>query len=89
MTTIIKQMTPNYITFEVDSDSRNLKHEIIFNRITREWSCTCEDFFYRKRMCKHTRQCKELLNSLIFECNTSNKIYKGETLKPTEIGIKI
>jgi hypothetical protein len=87
MTTTIKEMTPQYITFEVDSHSRDLKHEIIFNRITREWSCTCEDYWYRKRACKHTRECKALLNSLIFECSSS-KAYKGETLTTEEIKAK-
>lgn len=77
----IKSMTNEYIVFNVESSSRPLTHEVIFNRLTREWSCTCEDYFYRKRACKHTKQCKALLNSLVFECS-SNKAFKhhGETV---------
>ena len=87
MNALIKEMTNDYIIFNVTSETRDLTHELIFNRNTREWSCSCEDFTYRKRMCKHTRVCKQLLNSLIFECS-SNIIYAGETLTGNMISAK-
>ena len=75
----IKSCTDEYIAFNVKSTSRDLTHEVIFNRRTGEWSCTCEDYWYRKRACKHTRMCKSLINALVFEVSSS-KAYVGETI---------
>lgn len=85
LTMKIKEMTKEYVTFEIESSSRNLKHEVIFNRKTQEWSCTCEDYHYRKRACKHTRQARELLNDLLIELSCSNRAYVGEVLTSEQI----
>lgn len=73
------KVTKKYIYFYVKSHSRDIEHEVIFNRITGEWSCTCEDYWYRKHVCKHVSDCRNILNALIFECS-SNKAYSGETI---------
>ena len=73
-------MNKEYIIFEIESQSRNLKHEVIFNRLTGEWSCTCEDYWYRKRACKHTNIAKEFLQDLLIELCYGNDVYIGETL---------
>lgn len=88
MTTKIKYSNENYIIFEVKSNTRNKRYEVIFNRETGEWSCECEDYWYRKRTCKHTKECKSLLNTLIFECSSSKAFqHEGETLTSDEIRI--
>ena len=85
MTTTIKQSNNQYIIFEVESHSRDLNHEVIFNRRTGEWSCTCEDYWYRKRACKHTIECKALINSLVFECSSTKAFkHQGETISVNE-----
>lgn len=84
----IKSCTDEYIIFNVKSTSRDLIHEVIFNRLTSEWSCECEDYYYRKRACKHTRMCKNLLNSLVFECS-STRAYTGITTSQAEIEAEI
>ena len=85
LTMKIKEMTKEYVTFEIESSSRNIAHEVIFNRKTQEWSCTCEDYHYRKRACKHTRQARELLNDLLIELSCSNRVYVGEVLTSEQI----
>ena len=82
--TRLVKATDEYLVFEVPS-SRGGTHEVIFNRKTQEWSCTCEDYWYRKRACKHTRQAKEFLQDLMFEVVLTHKAYVGETLTPIEI----
>lgn len=83
-TTKLVAMTEEYITFSVPS-SRGGNHEVVFNRKTQEWSCTCEDYWYRKRNCKHTRMAKEFLQDLYLEVFAGNETYVGETitLNPT------
>ena len=86
MNVTIKTQTQEYITFDVESESRNgLNHEVVFNRVTGEFSCRCEDFFYRKRECKHIRACKNFINELMIEMISSHEIFTGETLTTEEI----
>jgi len=89
----IKNISKKYILFEVES-SRGGTHDVIFNRGTHEWSCTCEDYFYRKRVCKHCYQAKSYLMKLLFKLTEINvemnndkldKVYSGTTLTPQEI----
>ena len=89
MTAIIKKSTKNFIIFEVQSHSRNLTHEVIFNRKTGEWSCECEDYWYRKRACKHTQECRALINSLVFECSSTKAFkHEGKTLTSAELTLE-
>lgn len=92
MTKIVK-ITEKYILFEVES-SRGGTHDVIFDRQTHEWSCTCEDYWYRKRVCKHCYKAKsyfvKLLNSLCelnveINNNRFDKVYDGETINAMEI----
>lgn len=82
--TELVKMTSEYIYFKVPS-SRGGTHDVIYNRKTQEWSCTCEDYWYRKRVCKHTRMAKEFLQDLLFEVGLTHKAYIGETLAPMQI----
>ena len=83
MNPTIKQITNEYIVFEIPS-SRGGMHDVIFNRLTQEWSCTCEDYWYRKRACKHTREARKFLELLSIECDT-NDVYVGETIVPSQV----
>ena len=80
----ITEITNNYIIFEVESHSRELTHTVIFNRLTGEWSCTCEDYWYRKRQCKHMKECKKFIALLNLEC-ISDEVYVGQTVEPSEV----
>ena len=44
--------------------SRGGEHTVRYNRNTNKWTCTCEDYFYRERFCKHMKQAKEYLETL-------------------------
>ena len=82
--TELVKMTEEYILFKVPS-SRGGTHDVIYNRTTQEWSCTCEDYWYRKRACKHTDMAKEFLQDLLFEVGLTHKAYIGTTLSRAEI----
>ena len=79
----IFSITKNYITFKVES-SRGGTHDVIYDRRNMQWSCTCEDYWYRKRQCKHCKEAIRFLNEISFELNNSNIAYVGETITPIE-----
>lgn len=81
--TQLTKITDTYLVFSVPS-SRGGTHDVLFNRVTQEWSCTCEDYWYRKRACKHTRMAKEFLENLNSICSTNN-VYVGQTVDAVEI----
>ena len=86
----IIEQNENYITFNVESESREgLSHEVLFNRLTGEYSCRCEDFFYRKRECKHIRECKNFINQLMIEMISSHEIFTGETLTTEDVKVQV
>ena len=66
----LKSISKEVIVVEVPS-SRDGTHQVVFNKVTGEASCTCEDFFYRNRLCKHIKQAQEFLDELgiICECD--------------------
>ena len=45
------------------------------------WICTCEDFYFRKRECKHIKQVKkelrEQVNRALFDDNTCYEALEG------------
>ena len=59
----IIKLTEKCIEITVPS-SRGGEHTVKYNRVTNKWSCTCEDYFYRERFCKHMQQAKEYLETL-------------------------
>lgn len=71
----LKQITTEVIVVEVPS-SRDGNHQVVFNKITGEISCTCEDFFYRKRLCKHIHQARKFLLELGIACDC-DKVFEG------------
>ena len=72
----LKSITKEVIVVEVPS-SRDGNHEVIFNKVTGEISCTCEDFFYRKRLCKHIHQARKFLIELGITCDC-DKVFEGK-----------
>ena len=50
----IKESTDETICFEVLSSSRNIIHDVCFDK-DNGWICTCEQYYYRKKPCKHMR----------------------------------
>lgn len=35
-------------------------YDVMYDKF-HHWLCTCPDYYYRKRFCKHMRECAELL----------------------------
>ena len=84
MTVKINSITDKYICFIVSS-SRGGMHDIIYDRLNMQWSCTCEDYWYRKRTCKHCKEAIQFLKDLAFEIGISTMPYVGDTTTPYEI----
>ena len=59
----INKLTEKCIELSVPS-SRGGEHTVRYNRTTNKWTCTCEDYFYRERFCKHMQQAKDYLESI-------------------------
>jgi hypothetical protein len=55
--------------FEIQGDS-GYTHTTAFDR-DGGWWCTCEDYFFRKRFCKHVDACSNLSKT------TSREVYTG------------
>ena len=54
----LTESTDETLTFEVKSESRNEIHNVYFD-INNGWLCTCEQYYYRHKPCKHMRQAQE------------------------------
>ena len=57
----------------VRSDSSDFIHTTAWNS-NLGWWCTCEDYYYRKRFCKHMKQAKDyvtekglIVNEVVFK----------------------
>ena len=59
----INKLTETCIELTVPS-SRGGDHTVKYNRVTEKWTCTCEDYFFRERFCKHMKLAKEHLENL-------------------------
>ena len=53
------------IVFTVQSSSRKKgeTHDVYFD-VDNGWVCTCEQFYYRKKYCKHMKMAKEYFNNI-------------------------
>ena len=50
--------TDETLVFEVRSKSRNITHDVYFD-IDNGWVCTCEQYYYRRKPCKHMKLAQE------------------------------
>ncbi|MBO6274812.1 MAG: hypothetical protein J6M91_04620 [Methanobrevibacter sp.] len=47
--------------FEVTSFTDNsIKYDVMYD-VDHRWLCTCPDYYFRKRFCKHMRECAEMM----------------------------
>ena len=76
-------LTGNIVTVEVPS-SRGGNHKVQYNIETDEYCCTCEDFFYRERVCKHIREAKEFIEQTL-SIETSDNVVTSSTEDNTVI----
>lgn len=44
------------LKFKIESESRKIFHEVIYDRINKTISCSCEDHKFRKNKCKHMKK---------------------------------
>ena len=63
MNITITKLTETCIELTVPS-SRGGEHIVKYNRVTNKFTCTCEDYFYRERFCKHMRLAKAHLEDV-------------------------
>ena len=49
------------IFLEVSSSDGTRTYDVMYD-VDHHWLCTCPDYYYRKRFCKHMRACAEMLN---------------------------
>lgn len=49
------------IFLEVLSSDGTRTYDVMYD-VDHHWLCTCPDYYYRKRFCKHMRVCAEMLN---------------------------
>ena len=58
------------VFLEVQSSSdKNIWYDVMYD-IDHHWLCTCPDYYYRKKFCKHMKACAELLgvtDTTVFE----------------------
>ena len=45
--------------FEVLSSDGSKKYDVMYD-VDHHWLCTCPDYYYRKRFCKHMMLCAEV-----------------------------
>lgn len=62
----LKESSDETLIFEVRSDSRKRgeTHDVYFDK-DNGWVCTCEDYYYRRRFCKHMRMAQDYYKSFI------------------------
>ena len=66
-----------WINFRVKSDSRNEYQYVCYDEL-QGWTCTCEDYYYRRSFCKHMRKAKDYLNALNRKVQLNNVAFKGK-----------
>lgn len=69
----LKSSTDETLFFEVRSSSRDITHDVWFDK-DNGWLCTCEQYYYRKRFCKHMRLAREYYRSFLKMMN-DNTVY--------------
>ena len=47
--------------FEVHSSNGDEYYDTWYD-VDHKWICSCPDYYYRKRFCKHMKACAELMN---------------------------
>lgn len=63
------------LVFEVISSSRpDTKHNVYYDK-DNGWVCSCEQYYYRKKECKHMRMAREYYMSFYKKMLNSNKVF--------------
>ena len=70
------ESTDETLCFEVRSSTRNITHDVSFD-IDNGWACTCEQYYYRKKPCKHMREAQKYYKKF-YELMDINFIFKGK-----------
>ena len=66
-----------WINFRVKSDSRNEYQYVCYDE-EKGWTCTCEDYYYRRNFCKHMIKAQEYLNNLNNKVQRNNVAFKNK-----------
>ena len=53
-------VTDETIFMEVLSSKGDRKYDVMYDKF-HHWLCTCPDYYFRKRFCKHMKACAEML----------------------------
>ena len=75
----LKESTDETLVFEVSSSSRDITHDVCYDK-DNGWICSCEQYYYRKRFCKHMKLAQEHYKSFyeIMDDTTFHDIKIGE-----------
>ena len=55
--------------FEVTSSDGSKEYDVMYD-VDHHWLCTCPDYYYRKKFCKHMKACAEasgIKDTTVFE----------------------
>jgi hypothetical protein len=55
-------------------DTGAARHIVEYQEDEKRWTCTCGDFWYRKRDCKHIRTIKEINKALHGQPSQARKV---------------
>lgn len=81
----ITKMTQKCIEIVVPS-SRGGEHTVKYNKVTNKFTCTCEDYFYRERFCKHMKLARDYLLSLGFT-NISETVVTNDNKDEEDVDV--
>lgn len=65
----------DWVYFKIPSSSRNEYQYVSWDK-DRGWNCTCEDYQFRKRLCRHMKEAKSFFNNLNKHIQEDDEVYK-------------
>ena len=69
-----------WVYFRVKSDSRDEYQYVSYDKFD-GWNCTCENYFFRKRFCKHMSRAKDFLDNLNRQVQSNDMVFKGNEME--------
>lgn len=69
----LKRSNDETLFFEVKSNSRDIVHDVYYDK-NNGWVCSCEQYYYRKKFCKHMRLARAYYKSF-FDVIDNDTVY--------------
>ena len=71
----LKESTDETLTFGVISTSRQDQEHIVYYDKDNGWVCTCEQYYYRKKRCKHMKLAQDYFLNFYNSMKVNNKVF--------------